>query len=772
MQNNMRKTGFIQLLLAIGSIILFMDFQDNTQTSQPPAYKNPKLSVHERTKDLLSRMTIEEKVAQMTCYRDFWSYIDEMGNIDTTFLNQKLIKGIGQLSGVPLWWKKPESIIRFQNNIQHFLLTKTRLGIPVIIHNEGSRCAYFMGSTTFPADIALASTWDTTIIKKIYSVIAEESRTVGIHQIEAPVIDIAREPRWGRVNETYGEDPYLVSQIGMQAVKGLQGEGSTIDSKHVIATLKHFAAYGQPEGGINEAANNCSERILRDVFFPPFKDAIQKAGAYSVMASYNEIDGIPSTVNKWLLTDILRKEWEFKGTVVTDYGCLRGDINDHRISNDTAEITRLAVTAGVNMEYPQPFFYPKLIELVQKKIIPESRIDELVYPILLQKFKMGLFENPYVDADSLKAIANKASGDRLALDVAHESIILLKNTNEFAPIKKSMIKTIAVIGPHANSQIWGSEVLVPKKFITVYSGVKQKAGNGIKTLWAEGCKITIEKNKQLAKQDENEAIVQIDSAVRIASQSDVVILALGGSSKTSSFNVDNSTLDLPGYQENLVDAIYKTGKPIVLLIFGGKTFAIPKVYEKAQSIFYCWYLGQETGNAIADVLFGDYNPGGKLPITIPRSVGHLPAFYNHKPQQMGHYVLDDMSPLYPFGFGLSYTTFQYKNLKLQKDTIRRDETCLIHVDVTNTGKDAGDEIVQMYIHDKYSSVTRPVKELKDFYRIHLNSGETKNVEFTITPEKLSFYDINMNYTTEPGDFEIMVGTSSVNYITKVLTVKK
>jgi len=765
----MIKVASIQLFLALGIMLLFMSFRNKPQD---PAYKNPKLSAEERTRDLLSRMIIEEKVAQMECYRDFWNSIDDAGNVDTTFLNTKLSKGAGQLSGVPLWWKRPESIIRFQNTVQNFLLTKTRLGIPVIIHNEGSRCAYFKGSNAFPADIALASTWDTVIVKKVYTVIAEESRAVGIHQLEAPVIDVAREPRWGRINETYGEDPYLVSQMGIQAVKGMQGEGPAIDSKHVIATLKHFAAYGQPEGGINEAADNCSERILRDVFFPPFKDAIQKAGAYSIMASYNEIDGVPSTVNKWLLTDVLRKEWGFKGTAVTDYGCLRGNVNDHRISNDTSEITRLAVTAGVNMEYPQPFFYPKIVELVRKKIIPESRIDELVYPILLQKFKMGLFENPYVNADGLKALTDRTSSSQLALDVAHESIILLKNSNRFAPVEKSTVKTIAVIGPHANSRIWGNEVLEPKKFVTVYSGIKQKAGNDIKTLWAEGCKISVEKDKQIALQDENEAMVQIDSAVGIARQSDVVILALGGSDKTSSFNIDNSTLDLPGYQETLVNAIYKTGKPIILLIFGGKPFAIPKIYEKAQSVFYCWYLGQETGTAIADVIFGDYNPGGKLPITIPRSVGHLPAFYNHKPQQMGHYVLDDMSPLYPFGFGLSYTTFQYNNLKLQKDSIRQGENCLVSVDITNTGKVAGGEVVQMYIHDKYSSVTRPVKELKDFCRIHLNPGETKNVVLTITPEKLSFYDINMKYIVEPGDFEIMVGTSSTEYVTKILTVKK
>lgn len=396
----------------------------------------------------------------------------------------------------------------------------------------------------------------------------------------------------------------------------------------------------------------------------------------------------------------------------------------------------------------------------------------MVYPIIEQKFKLGLFEHPYLVAGKLKSIINKGASSDLALDAARKSIILLKNADSFCPIVKSKIKTIAVIGPHANSQIWGNVTMEPKKFVTVFEGVKRKAGDAIRIISSEGCKITVFKNKKLSWQDKDEAMKQIDSAVQIAKQSDAVILALGGNSETADFNVDSPTLGLPGYQEELTEAINKTGKPMIVLIFGGKPFAIPKVYDEAKSVFYCWYLGQETGTSIADALFGDYNPSGKLPITIPRSVGHLPAFYNHKPQQMGHYVLDDVSPLYPFGYGLSYTTFQYSGLKIQKDTIRSGETCIITINVTNTGKKAGDEIVQMYIRDLYSSVTRPVKELKDFKRIHLNPGETKNVELTITPEKLSFYDINKKYTIEPGDFEIMVGSSSEEYQTATLTVQK
>lgn len=351
------KKYFSIYLFLICAAALFSGYRSN---SRVPDYKRPELPIEKRTKDLLSRMTIEEKVAQMTCLIRIYNYIDSLGSIDSSFQENNLKYGIGQISDYTIRWRTPETLVEFQNNLQHYLLNHTRLGIPAIIHSEGTRSAMFKGATMFPAAIALASSWDLELIKKVNQVIAEESRARGIQQVEAPVVDVAREPRWGRVEETFGEDPYLVSQIGIQAVKGLQGEKTYIDSIHVIATLKHFAAYSQPERGLNEAANNCSERILREVFFPPFKEAIQKAGAYSVMASYNEIDGVPSTVNRWLLTDILRNEWGFNGTVVTDYGCFRGDMNDHRISNDSSEIARLACNAGVNVEYPQPVLLPKI----------------------------------------------------------------------------------------------------------------------------------------------------------------------------------------------------------------------------------------------------------------------------------------------------------------------------------------------------------------------------------------------------------------------------
>jgi beta-glucosidase len=489
----MKKIISLSLLLT-GIMIVVSGWHYN---SNVPTYKNPELTVEKRTKDLLSRMTIEEKVAQMTCLIRIYDYVDSLGSIDSPFLKNSHHHGIGQISDYTIRWRKPEILIAFQNNLQYFLINRTRLGIPAIIHSEGTRSAMFNGATMFPAAIALAGSWDLELIKKVNRVIAQESRARGIQQVEAPVVDVAREPRWGRIEETFGEDPYLVSQIGIQAVKGLQGENGNIDSTHVIATLKHFAAYSQPERGLNGAANNCSERILREVFFPPFKEALQKGGALSVMASYNEIDGIPSTVNRWLLTDVLRNEWGFKGTVVTDYGCFRGDMNDHRISADSSEIARLACSAGVNIEFPQPYFYPQLIELVHRGIIHESKIDEMVYPILEQKFRLGLFDHPYIVPDRLQSIMKKVTSSNLALDAARKSIILLKNTDGFCPLERSKIKTIAIIGPHADSKIWGNVTMEPRNFITVCEGVRNKVGEKVRVLSSEGCKITVFKNKKI-----------------------------------------------------------------------------------------------------------------------------------------------------------------------------------------------------------------------------------------------------------------------------------
>ena len=758
---------YLTLLLAI------LLYGCKSQSKNAELYKNSDLPVEERVRDLILQMTLEEKVAQMQCFMHIENYVDDKGNIDTIFLNKQFKNGIGQISDAAIRWSKSaESLAEFNNNLQRFLLNETRLGIPTIIHSEGTRAALYNGATLFPSAISLASSWDMDLIERVYGIIAEESRARGVQHAFGPILDVAREPRWGRIEETFGEDPYLVSQCGIANVRAFQGtDYNHFDSVHVLSTLKHFAAFSQPERGLNGAPGNFSERVLREVFFAPFKEVIEKSSPYSVMISYNEIDGIPSTINKWLVTDILRGEMHFKGFTVTDYSCFRGILNNHYISNDSSEIARLAAVAGISVEYPDPYFYPKLIDLVKKGIIPESRIDELITPLLESKFKFGLFENPYVDPSKLAVLKSDPARKALALEAAQKCIILLKNKDNVLPFKLAQSKTIAVIGPHATGSFTGNVCEQPPYFINVVEGLKNRLGKNIKIVQHEGCRIVEEIDWRTARlANEKEELNTIHEAVKVAKKADIIILALGGNSRTENFNRDRPGLGLVGMQEQLAEEIFAIGKPVILVLFGGKPYAVPHLYDKANAVLFCWYLGQESGNAIADILTGNVNPSGKLTITIPRSSGHLPAYYNHKPQALGDYVFEDSSPLYPFGFGLSYTTFQYKNLELQKNTIKAGETCLVHADVTNTGKFAEDEIVQLYIRDQYSSVTRPVKELKDFKRIHLQPGETKKVEFILSPEKFMFYNINMDYVIEPGDFDIMVGGSSIDYQTVRLNV--
>jgi beta-glucosidase len=589
-----------------------------------------------------------------------------------------------------------------------------------------------------------------------------------------PVVVVAREPRWGRVEETYGEDPYLVSRMGIAAVRGFQGDATFRDKQHVIATLKHFAAHGQPESGMNCSPVNVSERLLRETFLYTFKEAIHKGGAISVMASYNEIDGIPSHANRWLLRDVLRKEWGFKGFIVSDYYAItelnyRADVRGHSVAKDKKEACRLAVEAGVNIELPEPDCYLHLVELVRKGVLKERQLDDLVAPMLHWKFQMGLFDDPYVDPDAADRLVGCDAHRKLALQAARQTITLLKNENQVAPLSLDRIKAIAVIGPNAHRSLLGGYSGIPKHDVTVLDGIKARVGDRAKVLYSEGCKITIGGSwvqDEVVPSDPAEDRRQIAEAVKVAKKADVVVLAIGGNEQTSreawSFvhMGDRASLDLIGRQEELVRAMVSTGKPVIVFLFNGRPISINALRRDVAVIFECWYLGQETGHAVAEVLFGDFNPGGKLPITIPRSAGHLPAFYNYKPTARRGYLFDDVTPLFPFGYGLSYTAFTIANVRLDQKKIKRGSSTRVSADVTNTGARTGSETVQMYIRDLVSSATRPMKELKGFHRISLDPGETRTVTFDITPELLAFYDAEMKFAVEPGDFEIMVGNSS------------
>jgi beta-glucosidase len=660
------------------------------------------------------------------------------------------------------------------NAIQKFFLENSRLGIPVIFHEECLHGHAAPDGTSFPQPIALGATFNPGLVEQLFTMTALEARLRGAHHALTPVVDVAREPRWGRVEETYGEDPYLVSRLGIAAVKGFQGDRKFRDKRHVLATLKHFVGHGQPESGMNCAPANVSLRVLKETFLYTFKEALREAGAVTLMASYNEIDGVPSHANKWLLRDVLRKEWGFKGFIVSDYYAIwelgyRPDTHGHFVAKDSKESCRLSVEAGVNIELPDPDCYLHLVKLVKEGTLKEKQLDELVAPMLYWKFELGLFDDPYVDPDEADRVVACEEHTELALNAAHESITLLKNENNLAPLDLTKIKSIAVIGPNADRSLLGGYSGVPRRDISVLQGIKQKVGKKVKVLYSEGCKITIGgswNQDAVVASDPVEDRKQIAEAVKVAKKADVIVLAIGGNEQTSreAWNLqhmgDRTSLDLIGRQEELVKAMLALGKPVIVFLFNGRPLSINLLEQQAPVIYECFYLGQETGRAVADVLFGDYNPGGKLPISFPRSAGHVPVFYNYKPSARRGYLFDDVSPLYAFGYGLSYTTFKLENARLTRKRIARNGSTQALVDVTNTGKREGAEVVQLYIRDVVSSVTRPVKELKGFKKVWLQPGETATVAIDITPASLKFFDIDMKYVVEPGDFDIMIGTSS------------
>lgn len=741
-------------------------------------YKNSKLPIEERVQDLIKQMTLEEKVAQMMgIWKDKTELLlDENEQLDFNKIEENLKYGIGQIGRLSdtAGGQTAYNMALMANELQKYFVEKTRLGIPVVFHEE---CLHGMAgpeATSYPQPIGMAASWNPDLVREVYSTIAKETRIRGVHQALTPVVDVAREPRWGRVEETFGEDPYLVGQLGIAAVQGLQGDGKLNNQDHLVATLKHYAAHGQPESGSNCGPVNISERVLRDTFFPPFKDAIQKAGVLSVMASYNEIDGVPSHANKWLLKNVLRDEWGFKGYVVSDYFAItelnvKEETTGHMVAGNKKDAAKIALEAGVNIELPDPDCYPNLVSLVQEGVVSESILDELITPMLRTKFELGLFENPYVDASLLNIDKKLEENRAIALKAAHETITLLKNEKELLPLKPEKLSSIAVIGPNANEKLLGGYSGIPKYYTTVLEGIKAKVGDKVNIHYSEGCKITLntdwnEDEIQLPDPEDNRKAIA--EAVKVALKSDLVILVIGGNEQTSreAWNTehmgDRTDLELFGMQNQLVDEIVATGKDIVAVMFNGRPLSINNLNKKVHSILECWYLGQESGNAVADALFGDINPSGKLPISFPRSAGHIPCYYNKKPSARRGYIFEENSALFPFGYGLSYSSFTLGNLTLHDEIININESAKITIEIENTGDKEGSEVVQLYIRDCVSSVTRPVKELKGFQKVKLAAGEKKKISFTINNEHLAFFDINYHYVVEPGEFEIMVGTSS------------
>jgi beta-glucosidase len=754
---------------------------------QSPDYKNARMPVERRVADLLGRMTLEEKVAQLVC---LWAerpqvkpqtdFSTDRGDFSPEKARVVLKNGIGQIAR-QRERKDPREAALFANALQKWLVENTRLGIPAIFHDEILHGLMAPKATSFPTPIALASSWDTELVRRVFKAAALETRARGSHFVLGPNLDLAREPRWGRTEETYGEDPYLVSRMGVAVIKAIQGDGPTVDDEHVIATAKHFAAHGQPEGGTNIAPANYSERVLREYFMPSFEAAVREAHVMSVMASYNEIDGVPSHANRWLLEKVLRQEWGFDGMVASDYYGVPQLESLHHVAADKMEAARLALEAGVDAELPDPDCYPTLLQLVREGKVSEALVDRAVARNLRAKFLLGLFEHPYVDPDRAARVTDSAAHRALAAEAARRSITLLKNDNNLLPLDRRALKSIAVIGPNADrAHLGGYTDPSPARGVSVLEGVTKKVGAGVKVNFAQGCKITQEGGDWWADashpSDPAEDERLIAQAVEAARASDVALLVVGGNEDTNkeawadNHLGDRDSLDLVGRQNELVRAVLATGKPTVVMLINSGPLSVGYIEENVPAVLEGFYLGEETGTGVADVLFGDYNPSGKLPVSFPRTVGQLPVYYNHKPTAKRGYLYASAEPLYPFGYGLSYTTFEYSNLKVSPVRIGPGGQAQVSVTVTNTGRRAGEEVVELYVRDEVSSVTRPLKELKDFMRVALAPGESKAVVFNVTPDKLAFYNLNMERAVEPGWFNIMVGTSSVKYRTARLEV--
>ncbi len=786
------KLAFCVAAAIVGLSVFIGQFNVRAQEVLP--YKNSKLSIDERVKDLLARMTLDEKVAQMMCLwmekpNDITGIPKEQlpsgGKFSPELAKKQMPNGIGQIARQREGFDAKGSA-EYANTTQKWLIENTRLGIPAVFHDEILHGAMSGGSTVFPTPLSMAASWDPELVSKVFTVAARQTRIRGTQHVLGPNMDLAREPRWGRTEETYGEDPYLTSRMIVSVVKAIQGNATyanpTIDGQHVIATGKHFAGHGQPENGTNIGPLNISERLLRETHFVPFESAVKEANLFSIMPAYHEIDGVPVHANKWMLDTLLRKEWGFRGTVVSDYYAMTELFARHHVAADLADAAKQALEAGLDVELPDPNVNKTLADQVRSGKIPESLIDQAVSRILYQKFQLGLFDHPYVDPETARKLTDTAEDRELAAETARRSIVLLKNQNNTLPLDRTKLKSIAVIGPNANrAHLGGYTDPNPPRTVSILDGVKSKLGNTVKVNYAEGVKITKEGGNWFGdKSTLNDAASDqklIDEAVKTAGSSDAIVLVIGGNEDTNKEGWaethlgDRDSLELVGRQNDLVKAVLSTGKPTVVFMINSGPLAINYVSENVPAILEGFYLGEETGTAAADVLFGDYNPGGKLPVSFAHSVGQLPIYYNYKPSARRGYLFSTTEPLYPFGFGLSYTTFKYSNLKITKPSIGANEETTVTVDVTNTGKVRGDEVAQMYIRDDVSSVTRPVKELKDFARVSIEPGATRTVTFKVTPQKLSFYNREMKRVVEPGTFTIMVGGNSVDLIKQTLEVK-
>jgi beta-glucosidase len=760
-----------------------------------PVYKDPRAPVELRVRDLLGRMTLEEKVAQMIALWATKSEVMVEGGLDFDPVKASAAypHGFGQVTrpsdrrggpqaasvagGTGARWRGAESTIAFVNAVQRWATTRTRLGVPVLFHEESLHGYMAPDATMFPQAIGLAGTFDRGLMRRVQRVIGREVRAHGAHLTLSPVVDIARDPRWGRIEETFGEDPYLCGEMGVASVVGLQGEGDTLSPGHVFATLKHMTGHGQPQAGNNIGPAPLGPRELREFFFPPFRAVVERTGIAAVMPSYNELDGVPSHGNGWLLGDVLRGEWGFDGAIVSDYGGVTELDSIHHVAAGPEEAARRALAAGVDSELPDGQAYRTLVRQVREGRVAQAAVDRACARMLRLKFRAGLFEAPFASLAEARRLTGDAEARALALEAARKSLCLLTNDGVL-PLDAERPRRIALIGPNAQVARLGGYSGAPKAAVSLADALRRRLP-AAKLVVAQGVRITRSEDRSadevlLADPAENRRLIA--EAVAAARDAEVVVLAIGDTEQTSREGFaknhlgDRTALDLVGEQNELFDALHGLGKPIVVCAINGRPPSWPMVAARANAMLECWYPGQEGGTAMADALFGDVNPGAKLPVTVARHAGQLPLFYNSKPSVGRGYLFDTAAPLFPFGHGLSYTRFELSAPRLSASRIGVAGDVVVEVDVRNAGARTGDEVVQLYVRDQVASVTRPVKELKGFERVTLSPGETRTVRFTLGPAAFAMWDADLREVVEPGRFDVMTGPNSVDLQTAVLEV--
>jgi beta-glucosidase len=753
-----KKYPFFPILTVLAVTVLGEISVSRAQDASS-AYKNPDLAVAARVTDLIGRMTVEEKACQLDMYFGCEAVLETNQYTGRTHAKPDAVfnPGMAEINLGTLGIGSIHDIYpraKLSNRIQEWVMKSNRLGIPTLFIEEGLHGYMDNDEIVFPQNINLATTWNPDLARQTAAVIAAQARANGVDMILGPVLDVARDPRWGRVEEDFGEDPYLTGQFGLAYVEGMQGD--SLNTGHtVIAEPKHFAGHGSPEGGLNMSPVHVGERELRSIMLKSFEPAVREGKAMGIMAAYHDIDGVPCTGNPWLLNKVLRDEWGFKGFVLSDLGAIRRLYDTHHVVDSPAKAVLLALNSGVDMQFydfDHQIFQDAIVNGIKNRQVSEATLNQAVARILQVKFLLGLFDHPFVDEQIDAGVRRSQKSADLALESARQSMCLLKNEGNVLPLKKNL-QRVVVIGPNANITRLGD-----------YSeGAQENPAQGM----LEQIKQMVSANTEVLFSDGED----IQKAADLAKNADVVILGLGEWHGISGEGFDRSDLNLPGKQEALLEVIATTGKPVVLVLQNGRPLTITWAEQHVPAILEAWYPGEFGGRAIAETLFGDNNPAGRLPITFPRDVGQLPDFYNHFPSKKDSYIEGDNSPLFVFGHGLSYTTFKYENLNIITPSTRNAADILVSCKITNTGQRPGDEVAQLYVHQETASVVTPIKALKGFLRIHLQPEESKIATFHLKQSDLAVWNTSQQWQVEPGDYTIILGKDSAGGLSARFTLK-